>query len=217
MVTKSYHHGNLREALVEAAVDLARAGGPEAVVLREVARQVGVSHNAAYRHFSDRDDVLAEVGARAMAQLAAAMQQGVAAVRTRDPIRRSRAHLAATGRAYVEFALGNPGLFGIAFAGVAQTADGPGRVDAVDETDGGPADPTTDPYAVLNLVLDSMVASGAMPAARRPGAEATCWAGVHGFSVLHLAGPMAAVPEEIWRPGLEHLLNTLDRGLCAPD
>jgi AcrR family transcriptional regulator len=57
----TYHHGNLRPALVETAVELARATGPEGVVLREVARQTGVSHNAAYRHFADRDELLAEL------------------------------------------------------------------------------------------------------------------------------------------------------------
>ncbi|MDQ6716487.1 MAG: TetR/AcrR family transcriptional regulator, partial [Actinomycetota bacterium] len=56
--TSRYHHGDLRRALVLAATSLARAGGPDAVVLREVTRQVGVSANAAYRHFADRDALL---------------------------------------------------------------------------------------------------------------------------------------------------------------
>lgn len=209
---KSYHHGNLREALVEAAIDLARTGGPGAVVLREVARQVGVSHNAAYRHFADRDELLAEVGARAMDQLGRAMSDGMEGVRTRDAAARSRGHLSATGRAYVEFALANPGLFEIAFAGVAKAADGPVRV----EDNGSPAvevtEPSTDPYSVLNQVLDAMVENGAMPASRRPGADASCWAGVHGFAVLHLPPPA----DDAWRTELEHLLATLERGLCAP-
>ncbi|MCZ4499695.1 MAG: TetR/AcrR family transcriptional regulator [Marmoricola sp.] len=200
---KTYHHGHLREALIDAATDLARTGGPEAVVLREVARQVGVSHNAAYRHFTDRDELLGEVGARAMDQLGQAMKRGIEGVRARDPAKRSRGHLDATGRAYVEFALANPGLFGIAFAGVVAA-------------DAQEVSLTTDPYAVLNEVLDSMVESGAMPASRRPGADATCWAGVHGFAVLHLGGGLDPPLDETWRSDLEHLLSTLDRGLCAP-
>ena len=74
----TYHHGNLRPALVEAAVALAQARGPEGVVLREVARQTGVSHNAAYRHFADREELLAEVADAAMRQLAGAMTSELA-------------------------------------------------------------------------------------------------------------------------------------------
>jgi AcrR family transcriptional regulator len=204
-VTRSYHHGNLRAALIEAAIELARTGGPEAVVLREMARRVGVSHNAAYRHFADRDEVLAEVGGQAMTLLHQAMKDGMAAVRTEDPVLRSRLHLSATGRAYVEFALANPGLFAIAFAGL-DKAGGLGDAEV---------HLAADPYLLLCEVLDEMVRTGAMPADRRPGADATCWAGVHGFSVLHLAGPLPPQPE-VWRPELEHLLETVDRGLCAP-
>ena len=66
-----YHHGNLRPVLVDTAVELARTTGPDGVVLREVARRAGVSHNAAYRHFADRAALLAEVSDCAMADLEA--------------------------------------------------------------------------------------------------------------------------------------------------
>ncbi|HEV7626499.1 MAG TPA: helix-turn-helix domain-containing protein, partial [Streptomyces sp.] len=54
----AYHHGDLRNALIEAATDLARDGGPEAIVLRAVARRVGVSPTAAYRHFAGQAELL---------------------------------------------------------------------------------------------------------------------------------------------------------------
>ena len=58
---KPYHHGSLHSALIEASIALAREGGPDRVILREAARAAGVSHSAAYRHFADREALLAEV------------------------------------------------------------------------------------------------------------------------------------------------------------
>src|SRR3954469_7865232 len=79
-----YHHGNLRPVLVDTAVELARTAGPDAVVLREVARRAGVSHNAAYRHFADRAALLGEVSGRAMADLERAMTTRIEAVTAED-------------------------------------------------------------------------------------------------------------------------------------
>ena len=58
---QTYHHGHLREALVEEGLEMARSGGAEAVVLREATRRAGVSPNAAYRHFTNREALLDEV------------------------------------------------------------------------------------------------------------------------------------------------------------
>src|SRR3954466_6600193 len=126
----TYHHGNLRPALVEAAVRLAQSRGPDGVVLREVARQTGVSHNAAYRHFADRDELLAEVGQEAMRQLAGAMTAELETVEEPQPLSRALARLRATGRAYVHFALNEPGLFEVAFAARASAATDKGSPDA---------------------------------------------------------------------------------------
>ena len=80
-----YHHGNLRPVLVDTAVELARSTGPDGVVLREVARRAGVSHNAAYRHFDDRAALLSEVADRAMSDLEQAMLTRIDAVTIDDP------------------------------------------------------------------------------------------------------------------------------------
>src|ERR1700712_2693144 len=113
----SYHHGNLRETLIETGIDLARTSGPDGVVLREVARRTGVSHNAAYRHFADRDALLSEVAALAMEGLGQAISRRLDSVDLDDPTRRSAEQLRAVGRAYVDYALEEPGLFEVAFAG----------------------------------------------------------------------------------------------------
>src|SRR5579864_1520068 len=87
--------GAVRDGLVAAGLQLARAGGPDAVVLREATRMVGVVPNAAYRHFADRDELLAAVCTAALRELAARMAAGVARVpgRRGDPdAARSRFH-----------------------------------------------------------------------------------------------------------------------------
>ena len=200
-MTTSYHHGNLRAELVRAAVELAREKGEAGVVLREVARRTGVSHNAAYRHFADREQLLAAVAHEAFAGLSAAMARRVREVGEEGtPQDRARARLREIGRAYVEFALAEPGLFAVAFA-----AHGvPGEM----------AD--ADPYTQLGQALDGLVEAGAMNAARRPGAETVCWSAVHGFSVLNLDGPLRDLPAADRQAELDAMLATIERGLTAP-
>src|SRR3954469_25329358 len=113
---RGYHHGNLRAALVDAGLELARTGGPSAVVLRAASRQAGVSHNAVYRHFANQEDLLAAVAQRCMSELSRLMIERMGAVTTRDRARRAEGRLAATGGAYVGFARVEPGWFRTAFS-----------------------------------------------------------------------------------------------------
>jgi AcrR family transcriptional regulator len=196
---RAYHHGNLRAALIDTAVEQARAGGADAVVLREAARRTGVSHNAAYRHFAARDDLLAEVAERGMGQLEQRMLAGLASVGAADPAERASERLRAVGRAYVHFALAEPGLFHTAFECARRDATGPGTGQG--------------PYGVLNAALDELVSAGVLPSERRPGAELTCWAGVHGFATLCLQGPLRALSVAEREAQLEDLLDRLARGL----
>lgn len=204
-VTTPYHHGNLRSALVDAGLELARAKGPDGVVLREVARQVGVSHNAAYRHFADRGELLLDIAERAMAEVSRAMQTRLDAMPDElDEVTRARRRLQEVGRAYVEFALTEPGLFAVAFSCF------PDQVAGQVPEPGGPA---SGPYEMLNAALDDLVTVGYLDAARRPGAEVTCWAAVHGFSLLHLEGPLRDIDPSDRDAVLAGLLDTIDRGL----
>src|SRR5437879_12315446 len=77
----TYRHGDLRRALLDAGVDLARSGGPDAVVLREATRRAGVVPNAAYRHFASRHDLLQAVRAAALSALAVAMEAELSRLR----------------------------------------------------------------------------------------------------------------------------------------
>src|SRR5580692_12823479 len=101
--------GAVRDGLVAAGLELARSGGPDAVVLREATRMVGVVPNAAYRHFADRDELLAAVCSAAMRELAGRMAAGVARVPGAygDP-GAARLRLGAVGTAYLEFAREEP-------------------------------------------------------------------------------------------------------------
>lgn len=197
-MASSYHHGNLRSALIDAGVELARESGADGVVVREAARRTGVSHNAAYRHFADREELVAEVAAVSLAALADAMSRKINRVREQDPRARSLARLRAVGRAYVEFALREPGLFLVAFVGP--------PIDAA---------VATSPYEVLGSVLDECLAAGAMAAAKRPGAEISCWSAVHGFAMLHLNGPLSGTPKRTRDRLLDAMLSGVEDALAA--
>src|SRR5262245_6595104 len=101
----TYRHGDLRRALLGAGIALARDGGPDAVVLREATRRAGVSANAAYRHFADRDALLGEVVSRAQARAADVISGTMDAVPDDlAPGPRARARFRAVGVGYLRFA-----------------------------------------------------------------------------------------------------------------
>jgi AcrR family transcriptional regulator len=197
----SYHHGNLRAALVEAATELARASGPDGVVLREVARRTEVSHNAAYRHFADREELLMAVAEVGMTRLEEAMREQLDRVDDSDPRERTRQRLRSVGRGYVRFALAEPGLFETAFTG--------GEPKGADPS----SSPAGGPFELLNQALDDAVEQGWISPARRPGSEMLCWSAVHGFALLHLWGPLRAVPRRARDEALELMLDRLEQGL----
>jgi AcrR family transcriptional regulator len=203
---KPYHHGALHAALIDASIALAREGGPDRVILREAARSAGVSHSAAYRHFTDREALLAEVSRFARHELAAEMRRRVN--RTKDPRRRLRA----VGTAYIDFALTEPGLFRAAFTSHPATSRG-----AEDDPATGGKDPihTTawaDPYEVLGQVLDEAQAAGVLDPRRRPGAEIGAWSAVHGLAGLLVDGPLPTSTAAI-KFAREQVLDLIERGL----
>jgi AcrR family transcriptional regulator len=202
----SYHHGNLTQALTEAATSLARTGGPEAVVLREAARKVGVSATAAYRHFDRHSDLKEAVKLECQAQLRGRMQAAVAAVDPLpDPAAEAVRKLRAIGQGYLEFARAEPGLYRTAFCRIERDDHG-SHLEMLDA----PA------YVLLSDILDEMVASGAMPAHRRPLAEIATWSMAHGLAMLIVDGPLSYFDEEVLQQTVESSLATLVDGLRAP-
>ena len=188
----------------------ARVNGPEAVVVRDMARQVGVSHNAAYRHFASREDLLTAVAEVGLGGLAAAMRRELEATpRRRDPADRARQRLRAIGRAYVSYAVAEPGLFRTIWA-AAHYPSTPSAALPSDESD---QSEVSDPYLILNAVLDELVDTGAIAASHRPYSETVAWSAVHGLSMLIINGPLGGVPPAEIDRMLNRLCDVIDAGL----
>lgn len=202
----TYRHGDLKHALLKAGMELARQGGPQAVVLREATRRVGVVPNAAYRHFTNRDALLQAVRAAALSALAQAMENELAKIPAGlSTPTRARASVRAIGTGYLAFAHEEPGLFRTAFAM-------PDRVeDDLDPAKAGRSG--LNPFQLLGKALDELVTAQTLPAARRPGAEYLAWSAVHGLAMLMLEGPLRSLaPAQAQAVG-EHLLDMVERGL----
>ncbi|MEU5429595.1 TetR/AcrR family transcriptional regulator [Streptomyces olivoreticuli] len=202
----TYRHGDLRNALIEAALELARQGGPEAVVLRAVTRQAGVVPNAAYRHFGDRGALLHAVSQAAMAQVARTMEAEQAALPpTADPVAAARACFRAVGTGYFRFAQEEPGLFRTAFHVPGDMAH------AADDTAAGVSGKT--PFELLGEALDGLVDAGLLAEDRRPGAEFLAWSAVHGLAVLLIDGPLRGLlPSQAHEAG-QHVIDMIERGI----
>lgn len=204
----TYRHGDLHRTLLDAGIALARDGGPDAVVLREATRRAGVAPNAAYRHFANREALLDAVRAAAVAEAAISMEQEMAALpRTGTAVERARAKLRAVGTGYMRFAWTQTGLFRTAFGGKFS-------VDLNRPPNPAKAGHTgLDPFRHLVAALDELVASGALPAERRRGAEFLAWSTVHGMALLALDGPMRELPPEMLTALGQRLLDMVERGL----
>jgi len=164
---RSYHHGDLRAALLGEGLRAVEERGGEALSLREVARATGVSATAVYRHFPDKRALMEALASEALRRLGEAQ---AAAARDAAP----GEAFEAVGRAYVRFALANPGLFRVAFTY-------PGLAIG---------DPTSDAAASLLHDHALVLAGGDDARARLIGLRA--WAFVHGLAMLMLDGRVPA-------------------------
>ncbi|GHF68611.1 AcrR family transcriptional regulator [Amycolatopsis bartoniae] len=156
-----YHHGDLREALLDAAEELVRERGADGWSLREASARVGVSPSAAYHHFASRDALVRALSGRVLARLGERLAH--ACENASDP----REGLVALGRAYVRWAVEDPAVARLAFGTRPEWSS-----DAVH------------PHDVLIAGLDRLVESGGLPAKAREGADFVYWPAVHGLAVL---------------------------------
>jgi AcrR family transcriptional regulator len=205
---QTYRHGNLRAVLVQAGLELAREGGPHAVVLRETTRRASVAPNAAYRHFPNRAALLSAVSVRAQQIVVDEMDQHIDAALAAGPTEsagRARAELDAVGQAYVHFALREPGLFATAFTVHANLTEA--------EQD---QEQLPGPYRRLAEALDHCLEADLIDAADRVGAEIPAWSAVHGLATLLLDGPLRELSSSQRERALERILAMVHHGLERP-
>ncbi|WP_431982980.1 TetR/AcrR family transcriptional regulator [Streptomyces qinglanensis] len=208
-----YHHGDLRNALIQAAIELAAEGGPDAVVLRAAARKVGVSATAAYRHFDSHGDLLGAVKDYGQQRLVACMEAGGREAYGDGP-EGTRQRMMALGSGYIRFARQEPGLFRTAFCRKALGGVGITESGAVVEADTGSAWDTRS-FDMLTETLDEAVEVGLIAPDRRPGAELSAWAMVHGTAMLFLDGPLDTLTEEESGYVVDRVLYDILAGLAA--
>lgn len=175
MVKERYHHGNLPQVLIETALALIEAEGVSALSLRDLARRVAVSPTAVYRHFSDKDALLAAIAAEGYMALNAAFAASLAAA-ANDP----GARLHALGTAYVGFALGHPGLYRLMFGAGRSTKDPEPMLRECSEQ----------AYATLVAAVAAHLGPAA-PLSAIAEATMAAWSLVHGYAMLRLEGPVA--------------------------
>ena len=179
MPRTSYHHGNLRRALLDAALELLAEKGVNGFTLREVARRAGVSHAAPYHHFPDRGSLVRAIVAESFELLRAGLADAAARA-GEDPMDR----LAAMGVAYVEFALDHPDRYRLMFRTELSrdgTSDAPTDADAAGGTAFGTLMSAVQDAADRGLLRDGTDPGGAAVAA---------WASVHGLASLLLEGAL---------------------------
>lgn len=203
--SQPYHHGDLSNALVDSGLGLAREGGPQAIVLREAARRVGVSATAAYRHFGSLPELVDAVSLGCLSELARSMEAELAGCEsTGGPQEQAWARLRAIGRGYVRFALREPGLFAVAFNRSERNLD----------PNLGAGDSGLSAKGLLERALDELVGVGLLDTDDREVASTVAWSSVHGLSVL-LLGPLADVPSTEREALIESTLDLVGRGLLT--
>jgi AcrR family transcriptional regulator len=199
-----YHHGDLRRALVQTALNIVREEGTWNFTLREVARRAGVSHAAPYNHFADKLELLAEVGILGFEALRRAMERGA------DPERLPpREAITGIGVAYILFGIENPAHYRLMFG--PELAER-GRHPAFDRA--GDAS-----FAVLTRALERGQLAGMVRRESVPQQALTAWSLVHGLTTLLIdrrltfLGVSAGEAAEHARRGCQVLLD----GLGATD
>ena len=195
---RPYHHGDLRRALIDAALSLVTEEQDWSFSLREVARRAGVSHNAPYNHFPEKRDLLGAVAAVGFEKLLGRMLDALGETGTPD------AALGAVARAYLRFAIDNPALYRLMFGPALAEGNLPRLATALAAG--------AEARAVLEDIIRTGAGSGVFSVdpedrAALERATLTCWSAVHGLASLVMdAKAESAQPLDDLADGLIRLL-----------
>lgn len=203
-----YHHGDLRTALIDAGLALARADGMSAVTVRTVTREAGVSPSAAYRHFDDRHALVVAVAMAAQGHLAAAIDKriGPLVANAKNAADAAVVRLRGIGLGYIDFALTEPGLYELALL----TFD-PGPSEGEPSVQVEHEVPAA--FAMLLAALDECLDAGVLTAAEREHAEWPCWSAVHGFADIATRGPLRDQDPAVLERLGAHVVDRIIAGL----
>jgi AcrR family transcriptional regulator len=196
---RTYHHGDLRRALLREAAHAIRADGPDGVTLRDVGRRLGVSRTALYRHFADKAALLAAVAREGFQTFTKELRQAW------DEHGGGAAGFRAMGAAYVRFAIANPAHYRIMF----------GRFRDLCDSDAGLAADASAAFQTLVDALASLQRDGAIRTDDRDTLACFIWATVHGVAMLAIDGQLG--PERAAADALAAFaVERLSAGLFAP-
>jgi hypothetical protein len=202
---QTFRHGDLRQALLDAGLELARTAGPGAVVLREATRRAGVAPNAAYRHYANQQALerpvrhasLALVGDKFEAALSKLPKSG-------EPEKNGACQPACAGASVFTVCFGRARLVPPAFC----TPN-----DLMEKNPEKRSEKGRTPYELLCSVMDNHVEAGLLADAKRPGAEFMAWSAVHGLALFFIDGPLDEMPRAQMKKMWERLLSIIEKGM----
>jgi AcrR family transcriptional regulator len=178
---RTYYAGDLRRDLLDAALETVARDGPSAVNLRALARELGVSHAAPANHFADKTAVFTAIAQEGFELLGQAMDQALAAVPADQP---GRVRVAATGQAYLRFALEHRSHFEVMWRTDLCRRDEPALQTAADAT-----------FDQLVEAVRAAQADGWAEGADERSVAYLAWSSVHGLAVLWLNGPLQGLDD----------------------
>ncbi|MFS4459557.1 TetR/AcrR family transcriptional regulator [Bdellovibrio sp. HCB2-146] len=196
---KTYHHGDLKIAAIKKTVEIIQKKGEVDFTLREIAKSLKVSHTAVYRHFQSKQDLLSHIAEEGFRALVQSFTEEVSKART------PRQKLQASGRAYIEFALKNPGHYRSMFHHELRCAtEQRPELDQI----GAQA------FQVLMEILQEGIKTGVFRKTDTLNAARSIWSGIHGFSILLLDGQFASLQSKAEiNKGIDEHLGFLEKAI----